>query len=282
MLGRAIFRAVYCAFKKHWCFLILICFDLFFSVHHQKILGHATMTDVYVISAIHMLQFCLFFWCQYTTFFEKVLGRSSIRAMWEICQMRLFSFLNDCQFFFPSQYMTFFKIVGTCYYQSCVYAFRNAHLCIFIFGFLQFMTFFKNSGTCYYQSCECVISETRIIVFSFFFFFQYTTFFKNAGTCYYQSIGKELGNIQQHRKNLKRVWGERNYKEQYVFPQKSLTYLLANAPSRVFLWKYIRTFCNFRQLLKNPKRVWGERKCTACVMYMALLREFILLFCGNV
>jgi len=209
MLGRAIFRAVYCAFKKHWCFLILICFDLFFSVHHQKILGHATMTDEYVISAIHMLQFCLFFWCQYTTFFKKVLGRSSIRAMWEICQMRLFSFLNDCQFFFPSQYMTFFKIVGTCYYQSCVYEFRNAHLCIFIFGFLQYMTFFKNSGTCYYQSCECVISETRIIVFSFFFFFQYTTFFKNAGTCYYQSIGKELGNIQQHRKNLKRVWGER-------------------------------------------------------------------------
>jgi hypothetical protein len=37
---------------------------------------------------------------------------------------------------------------------------------------------------------------------------QYTTFFKNAGTCYYQSIGKAIGNVHAHRRNLKRVWEE--------------------------------------------------------------------------
>ena len=83
--------------------------------------------------------------------------------------------------FFPSQYMTFFKNVGTCYYQSCVYESRNAHLCIFIL--LVSCSIWPSSeirGRATIRAVR-VISETRIVVFSFFYFFSVYHFFQKRG-----------------------------------------------------------------------------------------------------
>ena len=75
------------------------------------------------------------------------------------------------------------------------------------------------------EKCDCALD-------------QYSNFFRNAGTCYYQSIGKEIGNLQQHKRRLKRVWGEyfRRVREGFL-----------GEPSY-----YDREVASFRQILANP------------------------------